>query len=94
MFVNEYCFERRLLLDPGKPDFAASVDSLLSDQAGLEQFLGQSLFVLNKLRAVLYRSVWKGVQTPEFPDGLEPLPVKVREPDKAMKAVMARYEKW
>ena len=93
MFVNEYYFERRLLLDPGKPDFAASVDSLLSDQAGLEQFLGQSLFVLNKLRAVLYRSVWKGVPTPEFPDGLEPLPVKVREPDKAMKAVMAQYEK-
>jgi len=92
-FVNEYFFGRKFFLDPGRPDFAASVDTLLADQAGLERFLSQSLFVLNKLRAVLYRSAWKGVQTPEFPEELEPLPVPIRKPGKEMQAVMARYEK-
>ncbi|MHC5804590.1 hypothetical protein ACYTX7_10315, partial [Streptococcus pyogenes] len=61
LYVNEYNFNRKLLLDPTKKTFSQFVRELLVDRQGLEAFVREAMFVQNELQRVLYRSTWKGV---------------------------------
>jgi hypothetical protein len=90
-YVNEYDFKRKLLLNPRDQDFTAQVDALIKDRVGLEAFFRKSLFVLNKVRKVLYRSAFQGVVLPRFPPELTPLPMVTTEVDDRLRKLMDEY---
>ena len=57
----------------------------------LEAFFRRSLFVLNRLKEVLYKSAFRGMVFPRFPSEMTPLPVVTTEADKRMRKFLKEY---
>lgn len=90
-YVDEYHFNRKMLLDPASSDFADKVDQILGDREGLVRYFRHSLYVMQALQRRLYTSVWNGVELPQFPNDLAPLKVQTTEPDKRLFELMSAY---
>lgn len=90
-YVNRYLFHGKWNLNPSEPDFFDSLDALLADRSGLENYFRQSLYLMTALKEGLKPRARERLTLPKFPKWIIPMPIPSAAPDGRIARRLEKY---
>jgi hypothetical protein len=82
---------RMLSFRPHDKDFEQRVSGVLNDHSRLTRFFAESLWVQNRLLAILSPRPFQGATLPSFPPIIQEQPLTVELPNERMDEIMPKY---